>query len=333
MNTKNNPKETFSEKGLIGLVLEWSNDGHKIAIAQVIETWGSAPRAKGGFMIIRGDGLFEGSVSGGCVEGEVISEAQEALKANVTKQLEYSVSNKMAWEVGLACGGNIRIAIIPLTNLSIAQITEANEHIKVKKTVVLKTSLSSGHITNLSQKEMATLKQNSSFLVSKSTGEAFYTFFTPPIHLYIIGAVHISQALTSLANILNYSSTLIDPRGLFAQKERFKDVTLIEDWPENALTSNELNEQAAVVTLTHDPKIDDEALKIALKSKAFYIGSLGSKKTHSSRIERLKGAGFSDIEIAKIHGPIGLDIGSRTPTEIALSILAEIEGCRTGKIP
>lgn len=152
----------------------------------------------------------------------------------------------------------------------------------------------------------------------------FLNPFNPPLRLVILGAVHIAQPLAKMAEIANYDVTVIDPRTAFASEERFPGVTLVTDWPDEAMEAIDLDTRTAVVTLTHDPKLDDPGLHAALKSPCFYIGALGSRKTHGSRVERLKEAGFSDEDIARIHGPVGLNIGARSPAEIAISIMAQM---------
>ncbi|NIJ39905.1 xanthine dehydrogenase accessory factor [Parvibaculum indicum] len=152
----------------------------------------------------------------------------------------------------------------------------------------------------------------------------FLNPFNPPLRLVILGAVHIAQPLAKIAELANYDVTVIDPRTAFASEERFPGVTLVTDWPDEAMETIDLDTRTAVVTLTHDPKLDDPGLHAALKSPCFYIGALGSRKTHGSRVERLTEAGFSDNEIARIHGPVGLNIGARSPAEIAISIMAEM---------
>lgn len=159
---------------------------------------------------------------------------------------------------------------------------------------------------------------------SGRAGEVFIQVFNPPKRLIIVGAVHIAQPLVDIAKAAGYALVIVDPRGAFATRDRFPGVELSEDWPDDALTKLEIDGRTAVVTLTHDPKLDDPALHVALRSKAFYIGSLGSKKTHAGRVERLTEAGLSDTEIARIHAPIGLNIGGKSPAEIAISIMAQI---------
>ncbi|MDG2313108.1 MAG: XdhC family protein [Alphaproteobacteria bacterium] len=159
---------------------------------------------------------------------------------------------------------------------------------------------------------------------SRRSGDFFIQVFNPPKRLIIVGAVHIAQPLVEIGKTAGFSVIIVDPRGAFATGSRFPNVDLNEDWPDEALISLGVDNRTAVVTLTHDPKLDDPALEVALRTNAFYIGSLGSKKTHSKRIERLKESGFDEHQISRIHGPIGLDIGSKSPAEIAISIMAEI---------
>ncbi len=159
---------------------------------------------------------------------------------------------------------------------------------------------------------------------SARVGEMFIQAFNPPKRLIVVGAVHIAQPLVDIAKTAGFAVVIVDPRGAFATRDRFPDIELSEDWPDDALTALAIDNRTAVVTLTHDPKLDDPALQIALRSNAFYIGSLGSKKTHAGRIERLTEAGLTEAEIARIHAPIGLAIGAKSPAEIAISIMAQI---------
>jgi xanthine dehydrogenase accessory factor len=168
------------------------------------------------------------------------------------------------------------------------------------------------------------LRQGKSALVTEAGRELFLTVQVPTVRLVVIGAVHISQALAPMIRGLDFDVTIIDPRTAFASPERFPETAVLAEWPDAALPRLGLDRYTALVALTHDPKIDDPALDAALKAQCFYIGALGSKKTHARRVERLAGAGFSDADIARIHAPIGLDIGAVSPAEIAVSILAEI---------
>jgi len=163
--------------------------------------------------------------------------------------------------------------------------------------------------------------------------EVFVHVYNPPLRLMVIGAVHIAEPLARYAAIAGYDVTLIDPRRAFADRDRFPGVTVMDAWPDEALAALKPDGRSAIVTLTHDPKIDDPALHTALRSSAFYVGSLGSTRTHAKRVARLAEDGFSESEIARIHAPVGLDIGAKTPQEIALSIMAEIVAVRQGKAP
>lgn len=177
------------------------------------------------------------------------------------------------------------------------------------------------------------LSENRSSVIEAPGGEIFLNVFNPPLRLVIVGAVHIAQALIPMAAALGYQVTVIDPRGAFAESQRFAGLDVSGDWPDEALESMALDARTAVVTLTHDPKLDDAALAVALKSEVFFIGCLGSRKTHGARLERLRQAGFSEESLARIHGPVGLDIGARSAAEIALSVLAQMTQVLNGRAP
>jgi xanthine dehydrogenase accessory factor len=215
-----------------------------------------------------------------------------------------------------------------------------------KRAVVLVTNLSSGdgHLvypaeegTNELDETLAAalddaVRADRSKTVETPDGDVFLHVFNPPKRLIIVGAVHIAQPLARMAVIAGYDVTLVDPRGSFASEDRFPGMTVLSDWPDDALNTLAPDARTAVVTLTHDPKLDDPALEVALSSEAFYVGSLGSKKTHAARLERLRGAGFSEDALARINGPVGLAIGAKSPAEIAVSIMAQItERLRTGQ--
>tara|TARA_B100000900_G_C20456074_1_gene665208 strand:+ start:10 stop:963 length:954 start_codon:yes stop_codon:yes gene_type:complete len=304
---------------IITPTFNWLKEKNKVAIATVISTWGSAPRQVGGQMAINKTGEIIGSVSGGCVENSVITEALDSLKDKKHRIKDYGITNDLAWEVGLACGGNLKILINPLEDND-KIIFEAKKMIQKRERIIIKIDCKTGIreiISTLDQEKNKT----SYFDYDK---EIFYHIIDPKPRLFIIGGVHLSQALSSLANICEYEVVIIDPRDHFANKKRFPSDLIINDWPDIALKNYKFNCSDNIVTLTHDPKIDDLALILALNSKVGYIGSLGSKKTHENRVERLKNEGFDLNQIEKIHAPIGLNISSKTPQEIALSIMAEI---------
>jgi xanthine dehydrogenase accessory factor len=304
-----------SDDGIIDTARAWHGAGHQIAIATVIATWGSAPRQVGSHLIVRDDGIFEGSVSGGCVEGDVITEALTVIRGGNSKRLDYGVADARAWEVGLACGGRISILVQSVVDGQFAP--------------ALLDRLAAGRAAG----ESVTLASD---LGAGTTGEAdtgeFVRVYAPPLRLAIIGAVHIAQALVPIARLLGYAPLVIDPRGLFATSARFDDVALDDGWPDEALARWRPNAASAVVALTHDPKLDDVGLAAALRSPAFYIAALGSRKSHAARLDRLRALGFDDAALARVHGPAGLAIGAASPAEIALSIAAQMTAAWRGRL-
>ena len=294
----------------------WLQQRRRIALATVISTWGSSPRPVGGQMAIDEKGEIIGSVSGGCIEGAVISEGINSINDGKLRIKDYGISNDMAWEVGLACGGELKVLIQPL-DLEDKIVYSVVDKIKRREIVKLRIDCSTG-----SKKIDDTLENQISHF--DSSKNEFIHIIDPKPRLFIVGAVHIAQALVSLANIADYEIILIDPRDHFATKDRFPNCKIINEWPDEALSKFHLDKSSHLVTLTHDPKIDDLALIFCMKKNFGYIGSLGSKKTHNKRYDRLLEKGFNEIELSKIHAPIGLNINAKTPAEIATSILAEI---------
>ena len=301
--------------------LAWHRAGKGAALATVVETWGSAPRRVGSQLAISGEGEIEGSVSGGCVEGAVVAEAIDAIEAGRSVTLEYGVSDGDAFAVGLACGGTIRVLVEPvglvLPEDLLADLVLARE----ARVPVAYVTGPEGRSLERDGHESRFRMDHSGF---KEDGETFVAIHNPPLRLIIVGAVHIAQALVPMARIAGYDPILIDPRESFASEARFPGETVLHDWPDEGLRALGLDQRTGLVLLTHDPKLDDPALTEALRSDVFYIGALGSTRTHAKRVERLHEAGFSEAEIGRIHGPIGLDIGAAGPSEIAVSILAEM---------
>jgi xanthine dehydrogenase accessory factor len=296
-----------------------------------------------------------GSVSGGCVEGAVVEEAIDLLGGGAPRLLKYGVSDETAWDVGLACGGSIEIFLHILQPAWVEPIVNryADRQVLVFATVIAgpegrigATMLSDGHNILVGDWDAALLEagQNSieDAITSRNIGrqtlelegetlEVFIDVLLPSPTLVMIGGVHISVALARMANTLDYRSVVIDPRKSFASPDRFPDVDeLIQRWPQDGLEAVGIDASTAIAVLTHDPKIDDPALLVALRSPAFYIGALGSRATHAKRVERLREAGLADEELVRLKAPIGLDLGGRTPEEIALAILAEITAERYG---
>ena len=294
----------------------WLKENRKVSLATVISTWGSSPRPVGGQMAIDSNGEIIGSVSGGCIEGAVITEGINSINDRKTRVKDYGISNNMAWEVGLACGGELKVLIQPLDIQDKIVFSIVNS-IKNRETVKLRIDCSNG------LRIIDNTLTNQTSLYDKEKNE-FIHVIDPKPRLFVVGAVHIAQALISLAAITDFEIILIDPREHFATEKRFPNCKILTEWPDIALSRFNLDKSTHLVTLTHDPKIDDPALIYSLKKNIGYIGSLGSKKTHQKRCERLTSLGFSDNDINKIHAPIGLDIKGKTPAEIAVSIIAEI---------
>ena len=309
--------------------LAWHRAGKGAALATVIETWGSAPRQAGSQLAISGEGEMTGSVSGGCVEGAVITEALDALQDRKPRIVTFGVSDETAFAAGLACGGTIRVLVEPvgegaeaLPEALLAALTEARA---AARAAAIATTPASWERRLVTPGEDPAIDVR--FKSDRSGMEAdgrFIAIHNPPLRLIVIGAVHIAQPLLTIARACGYAPSLIDPRAAFGSEARFPGETLLDDWPDEALAKLQPDARTAIVTLTHDPKLDDPAIRFALASPAFYLGCLGSPRTHAKRVERLSGAGFTPDQIARIHAPVGLNIGARTPAEIAVSIMAQI---------
>ena len=344
----------------------WSKAGEHVAVATVIETWGSAPRTIGAKMALTPSHHIAGSVSGGCVEGAVFEAGVETLETNKPQLLHFGVADETAFEsVGLACGGTIEIFVEPLTPalLDFWRAAFANDTPVATATIVrgpveligYKLMLDGDGVVHTSAQDerfnvitpqLLTLAQIAlregasrrselpSPQPSPQTGEgeeieAFIDVALPKPTLVIVGAVHIAIALTTMAQALGYRVVIVDPREAFGNRERFPHADqLINEFPNKAFASFPITRSTAVVTLTHDVKFDDPALQVALASPAFYVGALGGAKTRAARHERLLKAGITEVQLNRLHAPIGIDIGTRTPEEIALATMAQIVAAR-----
>jgi xanthine dehydrogenase accessory factor len=285
--------------------------GAPLALATVVSTWGSAPRPRGSHMIVHQDGRFEGSVSGGCVENDILTTAAEVIAGAPFAVKQYGVADAAAWEVGLPCGGEISVMVQPVSAEGFDpelfdRIAEARDQ---GAALTVTTNLDTG------QSSLRSLE-----------GAAFVNRYDPPRRLLIIGAVQIAQALAGLARELGINTTVIDPRARFLTEERFPGVTLDDRWPDDAVAALKPDPATAVVTLSHDTKIDDPALFAALSATTGYVAALGSRRSHAARRERLAALGVSDSDLDRIDAPAGLDIGAIGPAEIALSIAAAMIG-------
>lgn len=323
----------------------WQRTGHSVAMATVVSTWGSAPRPVGSQLCVDENGIFSGSVSGGCIESAVVSEALAVLASQTPRLIDFQVSDTMAWGVGLACGGRIELYVEAVAGKreALRMVSEARA---AGRPAVVVTALARGAhavlIDGDCRGELAVdndivtaarraLLADESITLATGQGRLFLHVFNPPPRLIIVGAVHIAEPLSRMATSAGYRVTLVDPRRGFADRAPFQSYTVITAWPDQAMEQLAPDERAAVVTLTHDPKLDDAALRVALCSKAFYIGCLGSRKTHAARLVRLRAMGFGEDDLTRLHGPVGLAIGARTPSEIAISILAEMTQVRRGE--
>lgn len=317
--------------------LEWQSEGRTVALATVIANRGSSPRAVGSQVVIDDKGLFEGSVSGGCLEGVVITEGLETMKTGIPRRLFFGMTQGDRWEAGLACGGEVEIVVEKAPAVTVLRDLAALR--QECSGICVVTNLASGAKTLVKMdsceeaEALASWMRDSvaqvragerSVLLEEEGVSYFFHGLFAPLQLVIIGAVHIAQPLARMALLTGYQVVIIDPRQAFGAKERFPDTEIIDAWPDEALQDMKIHSRTALVALTHDPKLDDPALGEALRSDAFYVGALGSRKTHAARRERLEEAGFTKETIERIHGPVGLPIGAVTPEEIALSIMAQI---------
>lgn len=311
--------------------LGWHQAGRGVVLATVVETWGSAPRPVGSQLAVASDGEMAGSVSGGCVEGAVVTEAADALADGKTRLMEFGVADETAFAVGLACGGRIRVLVEPVGSAIPAPMLADLVAARAARTPVAEVVDLSDFSRHLVQGApdaalAARYRADRSGVEGAEDGAPgrFIAIHNPPLRLIVVGAVHIAQPLLTMARLAGYDCTLIDPRSAFGSAARFPGQTILEDWPDEAMAALAPDARTAVVTLTHDPKLDDPAIRIALGSGAFYIGCLGSPRTHAKRMDRLEAEGLGAVARARLHAPVGLDIGARSPAEIAISIMAEI---------
>jgi xanthine dehydrogenase accessory factor len=309
------------------IALDWHRAGRGAALATVVETWGSAPRQAGSQLVISAAGDIMGSVSGGCVEGAVVLEAVEAIADGRPRVLTYGVSDNEAFAVGLACGGTIRILVDPIADSALAPgLLASLVDARAKGLPVGLVSWLDRPARSLAPlgSDMAVDARLRSDRSGMEEDGRFIAVHNPPLRLIVVGAVHIAQPLMTIARACGYAPVLIDPRESFGAAARFPGETILHDWPDEALAGLAPDTRTAIVTLTHDPKLDDPAILAALASPVFYLGCLGSPRTHAKRLERLRAAGISEAQIARIHAPVGLAIGAKSPAEIAVSIMAQI---------
>lgn len=332
---------------------DWHESGQALAIATVIDTWGSSPRPVGSQMVIGSEGGIVGSVSGGCVEGAVVEAAFQVIEDGQPRKLHFGVRDEQAWEVGLACGGEIDVFIHPLDGEAIKRwqvaqrkrealcyilVIDGPDPLVGYECLILEHGERIGDplgddrdakLIKTAQEAIHAKSSRTARIPAQDPGKqaltCFFHVIYPPPTLVAVGGVHIAIPLMSLAKMLHYRTVVIDPRRLFATRDRFPEVDLLlQSWPAKAFEEVGIDDQTAIAMLTHDPKIDDPALEIALQSEAFYVGALGSEKTQAKRRQRLAKMGIQTELIDRLHAPIGLDIGGRSPEEIALSVMGEV---------
>ncbi len=328
---------------IIEKVDRWLAEGCAVALATVVDTWGSAPRGIGAKMAVTADMAMTGSVSGGCVESAVIQEAVESLSDGRPRLLHFGVSDDTAWNVGLACGGKITVFVEPLDqnwwqllserirqNVPVVTVTLlegdcAGQRILFGDEIFYSTAETPEKLRQVAQ------EQPQSKRVTAGAFEVLVDVHNPRPRLVIVGGVHVAIPLQLFATQLGFDVILIDPRRAFASPERFPGIKRVyHSYPDKALPQVGLTRDTYIAILTHDPKIDDLALQTALPTEVSYVGVLSSRRTHERRLERLTKAGLEPHLLDRIHTPIGIDIGAKTPEEIALSIMAEIVAVRNG---
>jgi xanthine dehydrogenase accessory factor len=292
----------------------WLAAGHRCELVTVIKTWGSSPRPPGAMLAIREGGEVVGSVSGGCIEDDLIAGvARDGVSQAIPSIVDYGISADQARQFGLPCGGTIQLAIEPLSAGS--RIPELLERLASREIVERAVDLKSGAVT---------LQTASADSVLRVDGDKLFTVHGPRWRLFIIGAGQLSRFLAQVASAMDYRVTVCDPREEYRMGWELPGVELVHAMPDDLVIEARLDARSAVVALTHDPKLDDLALMEALKSDAFYVGAIGSRLNNARRRERLKLFDLNDEQLARLHGPVGIYIGSKTPAEIAISILAEM---------
>jgi xanthine dehydrogenase accessory factor len=299
--------------------LQWRAGGKKVWLVTVVETWGSAPRPPGALLAVREDGQVVGSVSGGCVEDDLIERVRTGERVTTPQLIVYGVSKEEAARFGLPCGGNLRLVQEPL--LDTAWIDEVLQHTAQHELVCRVLDLSSGQ----SRVESGHRSEPFSY-----ADDIMRQPFGPRWRLLVIGAGQLSRVLAQMALPLDFEVIVCDPREEYFATWEVAGTRFVTTMPDDTVVELQLDPHCAVVAVTHDPKLDDMALMEALKSPAFYVGALGSRSNTAKRKERLREFDLSQAEISRLHGPIGLHLGSKTPAEIAVSILAEIVAVRNG---
>jgi xanthine dehydrogenase accessory factor len=299
---------------------KWLQNGHRVHLFTVIQTWGSAPRLPGALLAMREDGQFVGSVSGGCIEDDLADKAKHRQLADTPAILEYGVSRDEAQRFGIPCGGRLEIFAEPLQDSDHIHALLGN--IENRQMVKRSVNMHSGQV------KLTEALPGSS---ASKDGDWFHSYFGPKWRLLIIGANQLAEVLANMAQTLDFDVLICDPREDMRAQWRVQQTQWLEGMPDDVVQAIRPDAHTAIVAVTHDPKLDDMALLEALKSDAFYVGALGSRKNQEKRRERMRMFDLTENEISRLHGPVGLPIGSRTPSEIAVAILAELIQVRTAQ--
>jgi xanthine dehydrogenase accessory factor len=305
--------------------LNWKTAGHTVTLVTVVETWGSAPRPAGAMLAVRDDGVVSGSVSGGCVEDDLIARTKSAMVSGERALLSpdlivYGVTKDEAARFGLPCGGTLRLVQEPL--LDTAWVSEVLARTANHELVARTLTLATGAVI---------LRTAQSGETMAFDGSTLTTLFGPKWRLLLIGAGQLSQAVANMAQMLDFEVLVCDPREEYAATLNMRDVTRVAGMPDDVVREMKADAHTAIVALTHDSKLDDMALMEALHSDAFYVGALGSKRTQAARKARLiEHFDMTEADFAKLHGPVGLRLGAKTPSEIAVSIIAQIVQVKNG---
>ncbi|WP_416047561.1 XdhC family protein [Cupriavidus basilensis] len=294
--------------------VKWQAEGHRTLLVTVVRTWGSSPRPEGAMLAVRDDGLVVGSVSGGCIEDDIIDRVRrEGIAGALPEAVKYGISAEEAHRFGLPCGGTIELVTEPLGADS--HLDELLAAVEGGKLVARTLDMASGR---------ATLGPAEATDGLAFDGATLLTIHGPRYRMLVIGAGQLSKYLSQIAVGLGFQVTVCDPREEYTETWDIPGVTMVRTMPDDTVTDMKLDERCAVIAVTHDPKLDDLALMEALRTRAFYVGALGSRRNNQARRERLKEFDLNDLQLARLHGPVGIYIGSRTPPEIAISILAEV---------
>jgi len=299
---------------------QWLDEGKRVLLVTVVKTWGSSPRPPGALLAVREDGHVVGSVSGGCIEDDIVERSRrEGAYVTHPQQVTYGVSAEDARKFGLPCGGTIQLVQEPLTRQS--RIAELLALVEQGRLIARSLDLATARVS------LAPAKGGDGLVFD---GATLTTVHGPRYRMLVIGAGQLSKYLAQIAVGLDYQVTVCDPREEYTETWDIPGITLVKTMPDDTVVDMALDQRCAVVALTHDPKLDDLALLEALKSPAFYVGALGSRANNAKRRTRLAEFDLTPEQIARLHGPVGLYIGSRTPPEIAISILAEITAVKNG---